>query len=73
MEIATLHATKSGFILTRCHFNFLRPVSNFCHLLTTLLNRLDPEQARQYVWRGMNLNCLTLVIFVKENFENIFL
>ena len=33
---------------------------NFCHLLITFANRLDPDKDRQNVGSDINSNCLTL-------------
>ena len=40
-------------------FNSLPAGGNFCHLLITFANSLDPDQARQNVWPDLDLNCLT--------------
>ena len=48
---------------------------NFCHLLITFANRLDPDQGRQNVLPDLDSNHLTLwwyswKIFLNNNFEN---
>ena len=40
-------------------FNSLPASSDFCHLLITLANSLDPDQARQNAWPDLDPNCLT--------------
>ena len=42
-----------------------------CHLLITLANSLDPDQARQNVGPDLDPNCLTLMVFLKEFFETV--
>ena len=39
--------------------NFLPARGNFCHLLITFANSLDPDQARQNVGPDLVPNCLT--------------
>ena len=39
--------------------NSLPAIDNFCHLLITFANSLDPDQARQNVGPDLDLNCLT--------------
>ena len=46
-------------------------VTIFCHLLITVANILDPDQARQKVGPDLDPNCLTLIIFLKEFFEKV--
>ena len=41
-------------------FNSFPPSGNFCHLLITFANSLDPDQARQQVGPDLDPNCLTL-------------
>ena len=41
-------------------------------LLITSTNSLDPDQARRDVGPDLNPNCLTLMVFLKEFFENDF-
>ena len=48
-----------------CVYSFLAS-GNFCHLLITFANSLDPDQARQNFVPDRDPNCLTLVIFPKE-------
>ena len=43
----------------------------FCHLLITFVNSLDPDQARQKVSPDLDLNCFTLIMFLKELFEKL--
>ena len=40
-------------------FSSLPASGNFCHLLITFANNLDPDQARQNVWPDLDPNCLT--------------
>ena len=40
-------------------FNSLPTSSDFCHLLTTFANSLDPDQARPNVGPDLDPNCLT--------------
>ena len=39
--------------------NSLPASDNFCHLLITFANSLDPDQARQNVGPDLDPNCLT--------------
>ena len=45
--------------------------SNFCNLLITFANSLDPDLDRQNVGPDIDPNCLTcaLLVFLKECFE----
>ena len=40
-------------------FNSLPPSGNFCCLLITFANSLDPDQAQQNVGSDLDPNCLT--------------
>ena len=40
---------------------------NFCHLLKTFTNSLDPGQARPYVRPDLDPNCLTLSWYSANN------
>ena len=40
-------------------FNSLPAGGNFCHLLITYANNLDPDQARHNAGPGLDPNCLT--------------
>ena len=40
-------------------FNSMPASGDFCHLLITFANSLDPDQARQNVWPDLDPNCLT--------------
>ena len=40
-------------------FNSLPASGNFCHLLITFANNLDPDQARQNVRPDLDPNCLS--------------
>ena len=40
-------------------------------LLITFANSLDPGQAKQKVGPGLEPNCFTLMVFVKEFFEKV--
>ena len=44
---------------------------DFCHLLITFANSLDPDQGRQIVGPDLDQNCLTLMVFLKESFEKV--
>ena len=44
---------------------------DFDHLLITFANSLDPDQARQNVGPDLDPNCLTLMVFRKEFFEEV--
>ena len=37
--------------------------------MITFANSLDPDQARQNIGPDLDLNCLTLMVFLKEFFE----
>ena len=41
------------------YFNSLPASGDFCHLLITFANSLDPDQARQNVGPDLDPNCLT--------------
>ena len=41
---------------------------NFCHLLITFANSLDPDQDRQDVGPDLDSSCFTLIMFLKEFF-----
>ena len=56
-------------------FNSFPASGDFCHLLITFADSLDPDQARLNVGLNMDPNCLTLMVFLKDffvkvNFEN---
>ena len=40
-------------------------------LLITLANSLDPDQDRQNAGPDLDPNCLTLIVFLKELFEEV--
>ena len=40
-------------------------------MLITFANRLDQDQTRQNVRPDLVLNCLTLIVFLKEFFEKV--
>ena len=44
---------------------------DFCYLLITFVNSLNPDQARQNVGSDLNLNCLTLMVFRQDFFEKV--
>ena len=46
-------------------FNSLSAMGDFCHLLITFANSLDPDQVRQNVGPGLHTNCLTLLSIEK--------
>ena len=43
----------------------------WCRLMITLANSSDPDQARQNVRPDLDLNCTTLMVFLKEFFEKV--
>ena len=43
----------------------------WCCLLITFANSFEPDQAQQYVGPDLDLNCLTLMVFLKEFFEKV--
>ena len=45
--------------------------SDFCHLLITFANSLDPDLVQQNVGSDLNPNSLTLIVFLKELFEKV--
>ena len=54
------HGFSQKRVSTRCFvFNPLPAGVDFCCLLITFLNSLDPDQARQNVGPGLDPNCLT--------------
>ena len=50
-------------------FNSFPASVNFCRLLITLANSLEPDRARQNVGPDLDPNCLTLMEFLKDFFE----
>ena len=57
-------SVKSGPV----DFNPFLARGNFCHLLITFANNLDPEQDRQNLGPDLDPNCLTLQYSVHEFF-----
>ena len=51
--------------------NFFLASSDFCHLLITFANSLDPDQDGQNVGSDLDPNRLTLMLFLKEFFEKV--
>ena len=45
--------------------------TEFCCLLITFTNSLDPNQDQQNVGPDLDPNCLTLIVFLKEFFEKV--
>ena len=43
----------------------LPPYGNICRLPITFANSLDPDQARQNISQELDINCLTLKVFLK--------
>ena len=52
-------------------FNSFPASGNFCHLLITFANSLDPDQAKQNVWPDLDPLFDTLMIFLKEFFSKL--
>ena len=52
-----------------CSFNSFLANCDFCHLLITLANSLDPDQDRQNVGPDLDPNCLTLWWYSWKNFR----
>ena len=50
-------------------YNSFPANGNFCHLLISFANSLDPDQARQNVGPDLDPNCLTDVIPERFFFE----
>ena len=47
---------------------------DFCHLLISFANSLDPDQDRQYVGPDQDPNCLNaLIVFLKDIFKKLIL
>ena len=44
---------------------------DFCRLLITFAKSLEPDQALQVVGPGLELNCVTLMVFLKEFSEKV--
>ena len=65
----------TGFIFcafsTLVSFKSFRASDNFCRLLITFANSLDPDQDRHTVCPDLDLSHLTLIVFLKEYFENV--
>ena len=40
--------------------------------MITFANSLDPDQARQNIGPDLDLNCLTMMVFLKEFFEKVY-
>ena len=51
---------QSRLVLVLCHLNSLLASGDFCHLLITFANSLDPDQDRQIVGPDLDGNSLTL-------------
>ena len=49
--------------------NYFLARGDFCHLLRTFANSLDPDLDRQNVGPDLDLNCL--IVFLKEFFEKV--
>ena len=53
-------------------FNYFLASGDFCHLLITFANSLDPDQDRQRVRSDLDPNRSdTLIVFPKEFFEKV--
>ena len=55
--------------------SYMYSPSTLClhRLLVTFANSLDPDQAQQNVGPDLDLNCLTLMVFLKDFFEKMIL
>ena len=49
-------------------FNSFLASGNFCRLLITFANILDPDQAQQWAWSGSKMFDI-LMVFLKDFFE----
>ena len=59
-EVVLSHGFSQKVVSRSCSvFNSLPASGNFCHLLITLANILDPDQAGQNVGPDLDPNCLT--------------
>ena len=54
-----------------CYFSSFLASGDFCHLLITFANSLQPDQDLQNVVPDLDQNCLidTLIVFLKDFFE----
>ena len=52
-------------------FKSLPASGNFCGLLITFANSLDPDQALQNVGPDLDPNSLTQMVFLKDFFEKV--
>ena len=65
------------FVLAEAAFNSFPASGDFCRLLITFANSLDPDQAWQNVRPDLDPNCLTLlwypwkIIFEKVNLKKV--
>ena len=59
MNFKNIYAILTPYII-KCSFNSVP--ANFCHLLKTFANSLDPDQGRRNMWHELNPNpkCLSL-------------
>ena len=61
-----LPETHTFFILVLGKLNSFLASSDFCHLLITFANNLDPDQDGQNVGPDLDPNFDTLIVFQKE-------
>ena len=60
--------SRCGQNLTLYQFNSYLASGDFCRLLITFANSLDPDQDRQKVSPDLDPNSLTLLAFLKDFF-----
>ena len=62
------------FILRQWYFvNSLSASGDLCRLLITFANSSDPDQARQNIGSDLDSNVLTLMVFLEDFFEKVYL
>ena len=68
-----VRGTDIEMCLRKLHMvNSLLASGNFCYLLITFANSLNPDQDRHNVGPDLDPNCLSLMVFLKEFFEKLF-
>ena len=68
-----VRGTDVEMCLRKLHMvNSLLTSGNFCYLLITFANSLNPDQDRHNVGPDLDPNCLSLMVFLKEFFEKLF-
>ena len=70
----SLHIHSLIRVFNCCGFLITLPASSeFCGLLATFANSLDPDLSRHSVRPDLDPSCLTLLLFLNEYFEKVML